>query len=313
MPLESQTIEENKMPARTTNFELVLIGHFAKDKIVYQGQIETSSGGAVYYAGMALARLGWRVAVMTRLHPDDFDRLDEMKEAGVRVFAQAAPATSGIENTYTTADMDRRTCKPLSFAGPFRVEDIPAITARTWIVGPIIAGEVDMAMLKALRAAAVDASHQPAVLALDIQGFVRVPEGHDLVYKNWPQMKEGLALVDVLKVDHAEAEHLTGQTDIKTAMLRLAAFGPKEILLTNAAGVTVYAGGQIYHAPFTARVIKGRTGRGDTCFSTYLAKRQSADPAEACCFAAAVTSLKMEKAGPFSGTLADVNARLHQM
>src|SRR5512137_362109 len=93
-------------------------------------------------------------------------------------------------------------------------------------------------------------------------------------------------------------------------MRRLAAYGPKEILLTNAAGVNVYSGGAFYHGPFTARVIKGRTGRGDTCFSSYLAKRQSAGAGEACRFAAAVTSLKMEKPGPYSGTMADALARV---
>ncbi len=290
------------------DFDVVLIGHFAKDKIVYQGQTETSSGGAVYYAGMALARLGWRTAIITRLHKDDFPRLDEMKQAGVAVFAAAAPATSGIENTYTTPDMDRRICKPLSFAGPFRIADFPALTARTWIVGPIIAGEVNMAVLKALKKRKGN-----GVLALDIQGFVRVPVNGDLVYRDWPRQAEGLALIDALKVDHAEAEHLTGETDIARALPRLAALGPREILLTSAGGVYVYADGQIFHAPFTARIIRGRTGRGDTCFSSYLARRQTAGPAEACRFAAAVTSLKMEKPGPFSGTMADVEERLATM
>lgn len=287
------------------SFDFVLIGHFAKDKIIYQGQTEISSGGSVYYAGIALAHLGYHVAIVTRLHPDDFARLDEVKQAGVSVFAKAASATSGIENTYTTPDMDRRICKPIAFAGPFRVQDMPDVAAHTWIVGPIIAGEVDMAVLRSLKGR--------GVLALDIQGFVRVPVGNDLVYRDWPQQAEGLALVDALKVDHAEAEHLTGQSDIATAMQRLAALGPKEILLTNADGVNVYSGGKLYHAPFTARVIKGRTGRGDTCFSSYLAKRQTAGPDEACRFAAAVTSLKMEKPGPFSGSLADVSERLKQM
>lgn len=292
----------------TNDFDVVLIGHFAKDKIVYQGKTETSSGGAVYYAGMALARLGWRTAIVTRLHKDDFARLDEMKQAGVTVFAKAAPATSGIENTYTTPDMDRRICKPLAFAGPFRAADMPKVTARTWIVGPIIAGEVDMAVLKKLSAL-----KGQGVLALDIQGFVRVPVNGDLVYRDWPQQAAGLALIDVLKVDHAEAEHLTGETDIAVALPRLAALGPKEILLTSAAGVYVYAGGQVCHAPFTARTIKGRTGRGDTCFSSYLARRQTAGPADACRFAAAVTSIKMETPGPFSCTPADVQERLATM
>jgi sugar/nucleoside kinase (ribokinase family) len=280
--------------------DVVMIGHFAKDKLVYQGKTEVSSGGSVYYGAIALARLGWSVAVMTRLHPDDFPRLDELKREGIRVFPQPAPATSGIENIYTTPDMDRRICKPIAFAGPFQVTDIPDIKAMSWIVGPIIAGEVDLPFLKAIAGR--------GTLALDIQGFVRVPEGDDLVFKDWAQKAEGLAMVDVLKVDHAEAESLTGVSDIPAALQCLAAFGPKEILLTSAAGVAVYAGGKIYQTPFTARRLLGRTGRGDTCFATYVARRQSAGPDDACRFAAAATSIKLEEPGPFAGTLADVTA-----
>ena len=290
------------MPAATTDFDIVMIGHFAKDKIVYQGETRTSSGGSVYFAGVALARLGWRVAVMTRLHLDDFPLLDELRSAGVTVFAQPAPATSGIENTYLTPDMDRRLCKPLAFAGPFKIADIPNITARSWIVGPIIAGEVDLPFLKALAGR--------GALALDIQGFVRVPVGNDLVFRDWSQKDEGLALVNMLKVDHAEAESLTGLTDVPAALQRLAAYGPKEILLTRASGCSVYADGEVYSAPFTSRRLLGRTGRGDTCFSSYIARRLTASPAESCRFAAAVTSIKMEEPGPFSGTLDDVEARM---
>ena len=285
-----------------TDVDIVLIGHFAKDRNVYQGQAQIQSGGSVYFSSLALARLGWRVAVVTMLHHDDFPRLDELKNAGVRVFTRSAPVTSGIENTYTTPDMDRRTCKPLAFAGKFRPSDIPDLTAHTWIVGPIIAGEVDLKFLRALAGR--------GVLALDVQGFVRVPEGDSLVFKDWPEKQAGLAMVDALKVDAAEAESLTGLFDVRAAMRQLAAWGPREIVLTQASGVTVYAQGAFYEAPFTAQRILGRTGRGDTCFSSYLARRLSADPGEACAFAGAVTSIKMERPGPFAGSLADVQARM---
>ena len=285
-----------------TDVDIMMIGHFARDKIVYQGKTTSASGGSVYYGALALARLGWRVGVITRLHTDDFHRLEELRQAGIVVHARPAPATSGIENTYLTPDMDRRLCRPLAFAGAFGAADIPNMTAHTWIVGPIIAGEVDLAFLKAMVGR--------GTLALDIQGFVRVPEGDDLVFKDWPQKEDGLALVDVLKVDLAEAESLTGTTDVPAALARLAAFGPSEVLLTQASGVTVYAEGKLYQAPFTARQLLGRTGRGDTCFATYLAARLKAGPAEACRFAAAATSLKMEKAGPLSATMADVQARM---
>jgi sugar/nucleoside kinase (ribokinase family) len=276
-----------------------VIGHFARDKIIVRGEERVSSGGSVYYGAIALRRMGLKVAVITRLKQDDFGLLDELKDEGILVFAQPAEQTSGIENTYFTDDMDRRLCKPLGFAGPFRIEDLPDVQARTFLVGPIMAGEVDIPLLRTLSSR--------GTVALDAQGFVRVREGDDLVFRDWPQKQEGLALVDVLKVDTAEAEVLTVQTDVRQAVRELAAYGPKEIVLTRPQGVLVYAGGEFHQASFHPREVRGRTGRGDTCFAGYLGRRLTADPEEACRFAAAMTSLKLEQPGPFRGSIEDVS------
>jgi sugar/nucleoside kinase (ribokinase family) len=289
-----------------TSVDIVVIGHFARDKIIFRGKERVSSGGSVYYGAIALRRMGLQVAVITRLRQDDFGHLDELKDEGILVFAQPAGQTSGIENTYLTDDMDRRLCKPLGFAGPFRIEDMPDIQARTFLVGPIMAGEVDIPLIRTLSS--------KGTVALDAQGFVRVREREDpstgsgqaLVFWDWPQKQEGLALVDVLKVDTAEAEVLTGQTDVRQAMRELAAYGPKEIVLTRPQGVLAYAGGEYHQAPFDPREVRGRTGRGDTCFASYLGRRLTADPGEACRFAAAMTSLKLEQPGPFRGSIEDV-------
>ncbi len=58
------------------------------------------------------------------------------------------------------------------------------------------------------------------------------------------------------------------------------------------------------------RSLAGRTGRGDTCFATYVGRRLSASPEEATRLAAAVTTLKQERPGPWRGTLAQVEAVL---
>jgi len=284
----------------------MMIGHFAKDKLVVDSISETASGGAVYYGSVALRRIGVRVAVVTRLHPNDSALLDELEQEGIHVFAAAAPETSGIENIYNSADMERRTCKLMAFAGPFQQEDIPAMSAQVYLVTPVIAGEVDLPLLKLL------ASRGP--VGLDIQGFVRVPENKTgaLLFRQWPDMAAGLAHVTYLKVDRAEAELLTGQTDMRVAARQLAAAGlpGNEVVVTQSSGLTVYADGQLYEAPFTPRSLAGRTGRGDTCFATYVGKRLSASPEEATCFAAAVTTLKQEQPGPWRGTLDDVAAVL---
>ncbi len=283
-----------------SNFDIMMIGHFAKDRLVVDGQGETASGGGVYYGSVALRRQGVNVAIATRLHPDDFAQLEELKQEGVQVFATPAPQTSGIENIYDSTDMERRICKPLGFAGSFQAADIPDVSARIYAIVPIIAGEVDLPLLKTLATR--------GQVALDVQGFVRIREGNDLVFRQWPEMKEGLAHVTYLKVDRAEAELLTGLTDLTAAAHRLAEYGPHEIVITQTSGVTVYAEGQIHQAPFTPRSLAGRTGRGDTCFSTYLGKRLTGSAAAATRLAGAVTTLKQEQPGPWRGSLADAEA-----
>ena len=264
------------------------------------GRSEYASGGAVYYGSVALRRLGVDVAVVTRLHPGDFSLLDELEQEGVQVFATAAPATSGIENIYNSADMERRICKLMNFAGPFQPGEIPDLSARIYLVASIIAGEVDLPLLKSLA--------RRGPVAIDIQGFVRVRDNGALVFRQWPDMAEGLSQVTYLKVDRAEAELLTGLSDMVAAAHRLAGYGPREIVLTQSSGVTVFAERQIHQASFSPRSLDGRTGRGDTCFATYLGKRLTASPEEATRLAAAVTTLKQERPGPWRGTLADVEA-----
>ena len=286
----------------TGDVEILMIGHFAKDRLVVDGRGETASGGAVYYGGMALRRLGVRVGIATRMHPDDFPCLEELRAAGAEMFVTSSQETSGIENIYALADMERRTCKLLGFAGPFRIEDIPDVRAKVYLLVPIIAGEVDLPLLKAMAAR--------GPVGMDVQGFVRVPEGDRLVFKHWPDMREGLACISFLKVDRAEAELLTGETDLERAARALAAYGPREIVLTQSSGVTVYAGGQIFMAPFTSRSLAGRTGRGDTCFATYIGRRLTASAEEACRWAGAVTTLKQERPGPWRGDLTEVEALL---
>lgn len=287
---------------QVTNLDLLFLGHFAVDKIIVDGAAETVSGGGVYYGSVAAARLGARVGVVTRLREADFPRLEELRAEGIAVYAAPAAETSGIANYYNSADMERRVCVPLGFAGAIQPSDVPDVVACIYAITPIIAGEVDLPLLKALAAR--------GSVALDVQGFVRVRVGDELLFRPWPEMAEGLRHVTYLKVDRAEAEALTGETDLVRAARKLAEYGPKEIVLTQSSGVTVYADGAIYMAPFTPRSLAGRTGRGDTCFATYLTKRLSLQPAEACRWAGIVTTLKQEQPGPWRGAGAEVEALL---
>lgn len=278
--------------------DVVLIGHFARDRLVFPDVAESASGGGVYYGALALRRLGYAVAVVTKLHPDDYVFLDELRAEGISVHASSAAQTTGIENIYPDATMDRRICRPLGFAGPFTPEEIPPMESRVTIVTPLMAGEVSGDLVRQL------ATRGP--VGLDVQGFARVPQGGTLVTRDWPTKAADLAPVTFLKADDAEAEALAGTADLRAAAQALAALGPREVVLTHARGLLVLAAGTFFEAPFAPRQVRGRTGRGDTCFAAYAARRLEADPEDACRFAAAVTSLKMEHPGPFRGGRADV-------
>jgi len=170
------------------------------------------------------------------------------------------------------------------------------------LITGVIAGEVNLSLLKSL------AVRGP--VGLDVQGFVRVPEDGVLTFQQMPDIAEVLAHVTYLKVDRAEAELLTDKTDLRIAARQLAEYGPREVIITHSKGITVYADEQIYEASFSPRSLDGRTGRGDTCFATYVGRRLSDTPEDAARFAAGVTTLKQEIPGPWRGTVEDVEKLL---
>lgn len=82
------------------------------------------------------------------------------------------------------------------------------------------------------------------------------------------------------------------------------------MMVTHNQEVIVYDGDSFSRAPFTPENLSGRTGRGDTCFASYLSRRRGHSAEESVRYAAALTSIKMEKPGPFTGTILDVEERM---
>ena len=167
-----------------------------------------------------------------------------------------------------------------------------------------VRGEVGLDVIKGLKARNV-------TVAADMQGFVRVLRGNELKYEPWPEMQATLACIDILKSDAVEAEFLTGEKDIFKAAQIYASMGPKEIVLTHKDGLLIYADGKFHEFGFFPQNLDGRSGRGDTCIGAYVAMRITKDPVEAGMWAAAVTSLKMEKLGPFDRPITAVQDLLH--
>lgn len=284
-------------------YDLLVVGAISKDRNVVMGKEEVRYGGGSYCAAFAAANTGFSVAVVTKLAEEDLYSLQSLKDAGIQVFSSLSRRTTSIKNVYTTPDLDRRTCYMLSMATPFHIDDFPKdVKAHIYQIAALIAGEVPMEIVKYLA--------DKGKIGLDAQGFIRTAVGNDLVSKDWEEKTEAFQYIDVLKTDAAEAEILTGKTDRDAAIQALIDMGVKEIILTHSSAVIAYADGEIYRAEFKPRNLSGRTGRGDTCFATYLTQRLHKDPEEALQYAAALTSLKMETPGPFKGDVRDVEVLL---
>ena len=282
-------------------FDIAYIGHYTKDTIVYPHLTRVVDGGAFNYGANVAARMGLKVAVATRLAREDWRVVESLERLGVTVFATATPASTCLTLTYPTANLDDRTIALTSSAGPFTVEEVAGIDARAYAIGASVRGEVPVEVVRHLAATG-------AILALDIQGWLRIVQDGILTSDGWPGKEAVLPLVTVFKTDAVEAKLLTGEDDRYAAAKRLAAFGPREVLLTHSGGVLVYHDGVCDEAPFVPQEVRGRSGRGDTCTSAYLSRRLTASPAEAVAWAAAVTSLKLETEGPFRREVAEVEA-----
>lgn len=281
------------------HYDLLIMGAVSKDIIITPEGVEYSTGGAVVYSSVAVQHLGANLLAVTKLNPADRQTLEIFERHGVPYLPRESVHTTSIENTYHTADRDRRTCKALGMVESFTLDDVPEdATADVYYLGGLMKGEFPESFVLAMC--------QRGKVAVDAQGFMRVNENGPMVFRDWDNKKEVISAVHYLKTDAAEAETLTGESDRPTAARILASWGAQEVMLTHSSEVLVYSEGALYAAPFTARNLSGRTGRGDTCFASYCYWRQRHSAEEACQFAAAVTSRKMECPGPFAGTLEDI-------
>jgi sugar/nucleoside kinase (ribokinase family) len=283
-------------------FDLVCIGNYTKDTIISPKGVEHVDGGAVNYAAHAAASLGIRVAVVTHLAKEDERVVGFFNEAGIECFPTFTPYSTLMTLDYPTSNPDIRTLSVKHTAGSISPDEITKIgEIKAAVIGTSLRGEVGLDVIEALK-------EQKTIVAADGQGFIRVLEGESLNSRPWEEMKQTLALVTIFKTDAVEAEYLTGESDIRAAAKAFAAMGPAEIVLTHKDGLLVYAYGEFIDTKFYAKQLNGRSGRGDTCLGTYTAMRLSKQPDEAAIWAAALTSLKMEKQGPFDRTIEDVKA-----
>ncbi len=278
-----------------TTLDVCAFGYVTREWEVFpDGKVREIIAGPPYYFSAALARLGDRVRVVTKVAGEDADILEGLRGLGVEVINVPARSTMKSRLLYKPSG---REIEVLSRGEPFTLDDLRLcreVRTKYVYLGPLSTEDFSLEFVR--EAAGI------APVVLDVQGFTRrIAEGK-VEYVDWGWKEEAAPSISVLKLDDKEGKLLTGLTEPEDIIDSLHGIGFREVLLTTAWGIFIGVKGRgIFSAPFKVKEIKGRTGRGDTATAAYVhSKLKGLKPAEAAVFTAAVTSLKLMKPGPLS-------------
>lgn len=277
------------------------IGHITLDKIVTPDTTTYLNGGTAYYFAHGMAQLpNADFQIVTALAPSEMSAVEAMRAKGIDVCVLPSAKTVYFENIYGS-NQDHRTQRVLAKANPFRIDDIINVKADFYHLGSLLADDFSVDFVRYLST--------KGIVSLDVQGYLRRVEGESVVTTDWEEKCDCLKYVDILKVNDHEMAVLTGETDVLAAARKLAAWGVREVIITEGSlGSSIYAEGRLIdiHAYPPLRIVDA-TGCGDTYMTGYLYKRAAgASYHEAACFAAAMSTLKLEAFGAFSKSYQDI-------
>lgn len=281
--------------------KICCIGHITLDKIINPETTTYLNGGTSYYFAHGIAQLPHaNFQLVTSLAETEMNAVEELRAKGVDVVVFPSHNTVYFENKYE-ANQDNRTQRVLHKADPFSVEQFIPIKADIYHLGSLLADDFPFELIRYLST--------KGIVSLDVQGYLRRVEGEDVKPCDWAWKRETLKYVDILKVNEHEMEVLTGETDVRKAAELLSSWGVKEVLITKGSlGSFIFVDNRMIEIrAYPPSKIVDATGCGDTYMTGYLYMRaQGASYREAGCFAAAMSTLKLESFGPFGGSYEDV-------
>ena len=276
-------------------YDICCIGHLTLDKVVTPGSVLNMAGGTAFYFSNALRNMPVAYVLVTSLAEGEMKFAEDLRRQGIEVNAFKSSGTVFFENIYSH-NLDHRIQKVLQKADPFCLEQVQDIDASIFHLGPLLADDIPLHLIKTLA--------KKGRVSLDVQGYLRDVRDQQVYAIDWKDKREALPYVDILKASETEMEMLTGCNDVRKGAKTLSDWGVKEVVITlGSKGSVVYANGMYYDIPaYVPAVEADTTGCGDTYMAGYLYKRlQKAGIAEAGRFGAAMASLKIEAPGPFMG------------
>ncbi|QNL49299.1 ribokinase [Olivibacter sp. SDN3] len=285
---------------KTLIFDICCIGHITLDTVITPSTTKRMPGGTSFYFSNALKNFDVSFKLVTALGEKEKYIADIMQHKKMQVKVLPSKHTVYFENIYSK-NQDHRTQRVSQQADPFNMKNLLDINAKIFHLGPLLEEDIPVEIIKYLST--------KGRVSLDIQGYLRTIKNKEVYYNDWGKKKEALPYVDILKANEFEMETLTGTKDIFEGAKRLANLGVKEVVITlGSKGSIIYKQNIFYTIPaYPPLEIIDATGCGDTYMAGYLYKTIAGKGVqEAGEFAAAMSTIKIENSGPFTGRAEDV-------
>ena len=277
--------------------DICCIGHITADTVITTTSTMHMAGGTAYYFSYPFAKLDGNYLLVTALAAQEMNYVTDLRNSGIEVLVQESTHTVNFENIYNE-DQDFRTQNVLQLADPFKLASLAEVEAKIFHLGPLLPDDISLDLIKMLAG--------KGKVSMDVQGYLREVRDQKVYPREWPEKKEALQYIDILKTDEGELTVLTGCTDVRKAAKIVADWGVKEVVVTNGSKGSFILHEGIYHTipAYPPEVIVDATGCGDTYMAGYLYQRiKGADIRQAGTFAAVLASKKMESPGAFKGSI----------
>jgi sugar/nucleoside kinase (ribokinase family) len=281
-------------------YDICCIGHITLDKVVNSKGTMHMAGGTSFYFSNALRQMDVRYGLITAVGQSEMPVVEQLRSKGIKIKAYTSARSVYFENSYSV-NQDHRTQRVLQKANPFTIDQLQDTEAAIFHLGPLLADDMSLQVIEYLAS--------KGKVSLDAQGYLREVQDYQVCAVDWPEKKQALKHIHILKVNEFELEALTGCKDIHEGARILADWGVKEVVITlGSMGSVIYADEVFYTIPaYPPAAVTDATGCGDTYMAGYLYQRtKGANYQQAGEFAAAMASLKIEASGPFAGTEQDV-------
>jgi len=282
-------------------YDLCCIGHITLDKVVTPKKTVDMPGGTSFYVSNAIRHLNSiSYALVTAVGAPEMCVVDDLRKKGVEVNAFESASSVCFENIYGE-NQNNRTQRVTAKADPFTIEQLKDINARIFHLGALLADDFSLDVLRYLSG--------KGRVSVDSQGYLREVRDENVYAVDWTEKKEALKYIHFLKANEHEMEVLTGYSNAESAAKQLNDWGVQEVLLTfGSMGSLLYDGTAFYQIPaYKPAEIVDATGCGDTYMTGYLYQRAGGKTMEeAGHFAAALSTLKIERSGPAQATNEEV-------